>query len=69
LAKIENKEVWFRGNIVSPDGRQKVEIEGSAPLYEALQLGVSTAENLLQKGGAAIVNSIRSKGLASDGEV
>jgi hydroxymethylbilane synthase len=69
LAKIENKEVWFRGNIVSPDGRQKVEIEGSAPLHEAAQLGVSTAENLLQKGGAAIVNSIRSKGLASDGEV
>jgi hydroxymethylbilane synthase len=69
LAKIENNEVWFRGNIVSPDGRQKVEIEGSAPIHEAGQLGASTAENLLQKGGAAIVNSIRSKGLASDGEV
>lgn len=69
LAKIENNEVWFRGNIVSPDGRQKVEIEGSAPLHEATQLGACTAENLLQKGGAAIVNSIRSKGLASDGEV
>lgn len=62
LAEIEDEEVYFRGSILSLDGRQKVEIEKILPVEMVNGLGRIAAEELLKKGGKAIVDSIRAAG-------
>ena len=59
LAIIQENTVHFRGNVLSLDGKQKAEIEKIVPVSEAGALGEQAAEELLQKGGAAIIESIR----------
>ena len=59
LAIIKNGEVHFRGNILSLDGKEKVEIEMTCASLQAEDLGISAANNLLNKGGKEIANSIR----------
>lgn len=66
LASVENGEVYFQGNIVSPDGTQKFGIEKRVPLEEATHLGVEAAHEILAQGGQAIVDKIRKTGLTSD---
>jgi len=55
LAEIEGDEIFFRGNILSPDGREKAEVEKVLPLVMAVNLGKKAAEELLTKGGARII--------------
>lgn len=59
LATIQENRVHFRGNVLSLDGKQKAEIEKIVPVSEAGALGEQAAEELLQKGGASIIESIR----------
>ena len=59
LAEIEDGDVYFRGQLLSLDGRQKVEIEKILPLDKADGVGKLAAEELLEKGGKAIADSIR----------
>lgn len=59
LAIIQENTVHFRGNVLSLDGKQKAETEKIVPVSEAGALGEQAAEELLQKGGAAIIESIR----------
>lgn len=59
LAIIQENRVHFRGNVLSLDGKQKAEIEKIVPVSEAGALGEQAAEELLQKGGASIIESIR----------
>ncbi len=59
LATIQENTVHFRGNVLSLDGKQKAEIEKIVPVSEAGALGEQAAEELLQKGGASIIESIR----------
>jgi hydroxymethylbilane synthase len=59
LAEVEDGDVYFRGQLLSLDGRQKVEIEKILPLDRADNLGRSAAEELLDNGGQAIADSIR----------
>lgn len=68
LAELKNGVVVFRGNVVSPDGKQKAEIEKAAVLADASDLGFSAAAEILLKGGNTIVERIRNKGLTTDGE-
>ena len=65
LAEAEDGDIYFRGQLLSPDGRQKVEIEKILPLEKADGLGRSAAEELLENGGKAIADSIRATGMAS----
>ena len=60
LAEIEDGDVYFSGQLLSPDGKQKVETEKILPLEEADGIGRAAAEELLEKGGRAIAESIRS---------
>ena len=59
LAKIENGQVVFEGNMLSRDGRQKKEINKIVPVSEATTLGQDAASELLQNGGQAILEGIR----------
>jgi len=59
LAIIQGNTVHFRGNVLSLDGKQKAEIEKIVPVSETVALGEEAAEEVLQKGGAAIIESIR----------
>lgn len=68
LAEIKNNEVWFKGNIVSPDGKQKAEIEKSIVLADASNLGFIAAKEILLNGGELIAERIRNKGFTTDGE-
>lgn len=59
LAEINNNEVHFRGNILSLNGREKVEIEKTVLISDAIELGAIAADELLNKGGKTIADSIR----------
>jgi hydroxymethylbilane synthase len=59
LAEIETEELFFKGNILSLDGRQKKEIEKILPLSMAANIGHEAAKELLQNGGQEIADSIR----------
>ena len=62
LAEAEDGDIYFRGQLLSLDGRQKVEIEKILPLDMAGGLGKMAAEELLDNGGKTIVESIRAEG-------
>ncbi len=68
FAEVANGNIRFRGNVVSPDGVQKVEIEKSAAYAEAGYLGWQAAEEILANGATEIVKRIRAKGLTNEGE-
>lgn len=59
LAEVEDGDVYFSGQLLSPDGKQNVEIEKILPLDKADSIGRSAAEDLLENGGKAIAESIR----------
>lgn len=69
LAQVKDEKLFFKGNVVSPDGKQKVEIEKSIPLADAINLGFTAAKEILLNGGHAVVERIRNKGLTTNGEV
>lgn len=58
LAEIEDGDVYFRGQILSLDGRQKVEVERILPIEKADYIGTEAAEELLANGGREIADSI-----------
>ena len=64
LAEVKDGHVNLKGNIVSPDGRHKAEIEKSSPLSGAETLGTLAANVLLLNGGREIVEGIRKKGVS-----
>jgi hydroxymethylbilane synthase len=62
LATIKEGTVFFQGNILTPDGKQKIEIDSNAPVIECEMLGTAAAQQLLEKGGDKIVTVIRNAG-------
>ena len=61
LAEIKNETLYFKGNILSPDGKEKKEIEKKINLSSADELGVLAAKELLGAGAGKIVEAIRNK--------
>jgi hydroxymethylbilane synthase len=59
LAEIKELQVHFKGNILSLDGREKVEIEKIVDIKNSASLGDMAAEELLAKGGEEIAENIR----------
>jgi hydroxymethylbilane synthase len=59
LAEIEDGDVYFSGQLLSLDGRQSVSIEKILPEDIATHIGRTAAEELLERGGQAIADSIR----------
>jgi hydroxymethylbilane synthase len=60
LAEIEDGDVYFSGQLLSLDGRQNVTIEKILPVEIATGIGKTAAEELLERGGREIADSIRS---------
>ncbi|MDR3678449.1 MAG: hydroxymethylbilane synthase [Flavipsychrobacter sp.] len=60
LAQIQNGVVVFEGNILSVDGTEKLEVRRTIPVDSATDIGKDAAEELLRKGGRAILESVRS---------
>jgi len=59
LAEIEEDELFFIGNILSPDGKQKKEVEKILPVEMATNIGREAANELLENGAKEIADSIR----------
>jgi len=62
LAVRDKNEFHFLGSIFSIDGKMKAEINRSIPIDLAHHSGKELAEELLQKGGKEIADSIRNAG-------
>ncbi len=62
LAVIEKNKVIFDYNILSLDGKEKIESRHICSLSEANNLGFIAGENILQKGGDKIIEQIRNAG-------
>ena len=61
LAVIKEKEIILRGNIFSPDGSKKVEIEKRSALAAGKELGFNAAKEVLENGGHEINKMIRAQ--------
>lgn len=61
LAIVVGDQVVFKGNIISPDGKDKMEIEKIAPLSTATQLGKDAAQELIAQGAHRIIEKINTQ--------
>jgi hydroxymethylbilane synthase len=59
LAEIKEDKLFFKGNILSLDGKEKMEIEKETTLSNAGELGVSAAKELLQRGADKLITAIK----------
>ena len=58
-AIIKNEEIIFRGNILSPDGKKKVEVELKRNIEDYKNISALAAEEILGKGGKEIVEAFQ----------
>jgi len=56
---MKGNNILFRGNILSPDGKEKVETVLSVPKSMAGELGQQAARDILQKGGQPILDKFK----------
>ena len=59
LAVVKDQHIHFRGNILSLDGSQKIEVEKYLPIKDASNCGKTAAEEVFAKGGKKITEEIR----------
>jgi hydroxymethylbilane synthase len=59
LAEIKDSEIVFKGNILSVDGSEKVDVKAIGKVDESFDLGIKAALDLLNRGGQKIVDGIR----------
>jgi hydroxymethylbilane synthase len=59
LAQIIEGKIYFKGNILSVDGKEKVDIEKNITLNNSEDAGSFVAKELLQMGADKIVNAIQ----------
>ncbi|MBN2580935.1 MAG: hydroxymethylbilane synthase [Pirellulales bacterium] len=57
--RIEADQLRLTARVLSPDGRQKIEADHSAPPSDPVALGRRIAEDLLRQGAAEIIRQIR----------
>jgi hydroxymethylbilane synthase len=59
LATLEGDNIKFRGNILSLDGTQILELEESIPLQQSADVGFVLADVLIEQGAAELIRQIR----------
>ncbi|MCH5596890.1 hypothetical protein [Niabella ginsengisoli] len=58
LAQVNGDEILFEGNVVSPDGKEKLEIKRSFTLNEVDDAGGIVAKELIGLGADKILNKL-----------
>ena len=69
LAVIKKGEVNFKGNILSPEGKEKVEIEKTCAVTGSVGLGIAAAHELLNNGGREIADKVHKSSAQRGNEV
>jgi hydroxymethylbilane synthase len=59
LARINDNKIHFFGNLLSIDGKEKLEIERTISLDNWTDFGKDCANEILEKGGAELMKSIK----------
>ena len=59
LAEIKNNEALFKANVLSTDGKEKIEINKVAAVTEAAELGIIAGIEIIQQGADKIIEQIR----------
>jgi hydroxymethylbilane synthase len=59
LAEIKNGEVNFKGNILSPDGKQILECNMIEQVKDKNDIGLRAATNILKNGGQSILDKLK----------
>lgn len=55
-AVLKNNEIIFKGNILSPDGEKKVEVNITGNINDYKNMGALAAQDILNKGGKEIID-------------
>lgn len=63
LAVKNEDTVFFEGNILSPDGKQKIETSLQQPVASSQDLGQTAASQLMQQGAQIILDQIKHAGI------
>lgn len=58
-ATVQNNTIYFTGNILSPNGKHKLEIAKETDYTTNSELGISAAKELLEQGATTIIEEIR----------
>lgn len=59
LAELQNGSILFKGNILSTDGKEKMDLEITSPVSDCEGMGEQAAISLLKRGADKIVKAIR----------
>lgn len=62
LAQIQGDEIFFQGNVVSLDGKEKVDISTTVPVTVGAEIGTEAGQEILGMGAAEIIQAIRNAG-------
>jgi hydroxymethylbilane synthase len=57
LAVLENGDLWFRGEIIRPDGSERIATERRGPASAAAGMGRDAADELRRRGGAGFFDA------------
>jgi len=66
FSQLDGKELWLRGLVASPDGKNVVSADARGHYNEAVDLGVKVAEMLLYRGAAEILENLGLKPASLD---
>lgn len=59
LAIVKNGQVQFVGQLMSLDGKEKIEVHRLAPISEAENIGIAAGNEVLKNGGHSIIEKIK----------
>lgn len=62
-ARLENGRILFEGNIVSPDGKDKLSVRREAAPHQAGELGNKAGAELMEQGAKDILARIKAAGI------
>ena len=62
LAQIQGDEIFFQGNVVSLDGKEKVDISATVSVSVGPEIGTEAGQEILGMGAAEIIQAIRNAG-------
>ncbi|RYY59381.1 MAG: hydroxymethylbilane synthase [Chitinophagaceae bacterium] len=60
LCHIDGEDAYFEGQVLSLDGKQKIEVKMHTPVYKSYSLGVDAALDVLDRGADKLMKEIRS---------